>query len=114
MPRLAANNALTELVEEKLGEWWSPEQIAGWLRLEHPDDPSMWVSHETIYRSLYADHHGVLRKDLWRCLRTRRTTRQPKTTRSRKRGQGTIKNPVIDSPTAGRGRNPPPGRPLGG
>lgn len=94
VPRLAANTALAELVEEKLGEWWSPEQIAGWLRLEHPDDPSMWVSHETIYRSLYADDHGVLRRDLWRCLRTRRAARQPKTTRSRKRGQGTIKDQV--------------------
>ena len=71
VPKLVANSGLRTLVESKLAVRWSPEQISGWLRSEYPTDPSMWVCHETIYRSLYAHHHGVLRKELWRCLRTR-------------------------------------------
>ena len=62
VPKLAANSGLRTLVESKLAVRWSPEQISGWLRTEYPGDPSMWVCHETIYRSLYAHHHGVLRK----------------------------------------------------
>ena len=57
----------------------------------------MWVCHETIYRSLYAQHHGVLRKDLWRCLRTRRAVRTPRGGHRRGRGQGVIKDPVMIS-----------------
>ena len=101
VPKLAANSGLRTLVESKLAARWSPEQISGWLRREYPGDPSMWVCHETIYRSLYAHHHGVLRKELWRCLRTRRAARTPRTGHRRGRGQGVIRDPVLISARPG-------------
>ena len=70
-PRLAAQ------VEEWLKQWWSPEEIARRLRIEFPDDPMMWVSHETIYQSLFVQGRGELRRELTRCLRTGRTQRRP-------------------------------------
>jgi IS30 family transposase len=78
---------LRKRVQEKLDERWSPEQIAGWLARSYPDSPELQVSHETIYRSLYIQSRGALRKDLTSKLRTRRTLRIPKT-RSHRRGQG--------------------------
>ena len=101
VPKVAANSRLRTLVESKLAARWSPEQISGWLRTEYPTDQSMWVSHETIYRSLYANHHGVLRKELWRCLRTRRAGRTPRTGHRRGRGQGVIRDPVLISARPG-------------
>lgn len=57
---------------------WSPEQIAGWLRTEHPGDPRWWVSHESIYRAVYVQAKGELRKELAAHLRQRRERRQPR------------------------------------
>ena len=54
----------------------SPEQIAGRLRVEFPDEPEMWVSHETIYKSLYVQGRGELRRELAACLRTGRAKRR--------------------------------------
>jgi IS30 family transposase len=71
-PRLGA------VVEAKLGLCWSPEQIAGWLRVSYRDDQSMRISHETIYLSLYVPHRWALRRDLRRCLRTGRAMRHPR------------------------------------
>ena len=48
---------------EKLQRRWSPQQIAGWLKLAYPDDPEMQVSHESIYRALFVQSRGALRKD---------------------------------------------------
>ena len=79
-PRLAAK------VAEGLEQWWSPEQIAQRLRLEFPDDPMMWVSHETIYMSLFVEGRGQLRRELHRCLRTGRAQRRPRN-RLETRGQ---------------------------
>ena len=101
VPKLAANSRLRILVESKLAVRWSPEQISGWLRTQYPTDPSMWVCHETIYRSVYAHHRGVLRKELWRCLRTRRAARTPRTGHRRGRGQGVIRDPVLISARPG-------------
>jgi IS30 family transposase len=70
---------------------WSPEQISGRLRLDFPDDPSMRVSHEAIYQSLYVQGRGALRRELTACLRTGRALRVP---RARVRGRG--KNFVTD------------------
>ena len=53
------------MVAEKLQqEQWSPQQIAGWLKTTYPDDPEMQVSHETIYRTLFIQSRGALRKEL--------------------------------------------------
>jgi IS30 family transposase len=64
-------------VKEWLTLCWSPEEIARRLRLEHPDDPMMQVSHESIYHSLYVQGRGELRRELTRCLRTGRAERRP-------------------------------------
>jgi transposase, IS30 family len=75
--KLAMNLALRERVEHDLEKKYSPEQIAGRLRVQFPDDPEMWVSHETIYQSLYVQSRGALRRELTRCLRTGRALRHP-------------------------------------
>jgi IS30 family transposase len=77
MPKLVAG-PLTSKVESWLEQWWSPQEIANRLRLEHPGDPAMWVSHETIYQSLFVQGRGELRRELHRCLRTGRARRRPK------------------------------------
>ncbi len=74
--KLAENRRLRARVEELLEERWSPQQIAARLRREFPEDPSMQVSHETIYQSLFIQARGALKKDLTRCLRTGRTRRR--------------------------------------
>ncbi len=61
-PKLVSR--LAEVVTEWLEEWWSPEEIACRLRFEFPDDPMMWVSHETIYQSLFVQGRGELRREL--------------------------------------------------
>ena len=60
---------------------WSPQQIAGWLKATYPDDPEMQVSHETIYRTLFIQSRGALRKELTAHLRTGRVIRRPAGTR---------------------------------
>jgi transposase, IS30 family len=75
--KLAANPALVAAVEEGLAETWSPEQVARRLREDFPGDPMMWVSHETIYKSLFVQGRGELRRELARCLRTGRAERRP-------------------------------------
>ena len=76
--RLAGHARLQRLVASKLKLDWSPEQIAGWLEMEFPDDEDMRVSHETIYRSLFIQARGVLRKELIRHLRSERMMRRSK------------------------------------
>jgi IS30 family transposase len=75
--KLATNLVLRGKVEQDLEKKYSPEQIAGRLRVEFPDDPEMWVSHETIYQSLYVQSRGALRRELTKCLRTGRALRHP-------------------------------------
>ena len=76
--KLAGNPRLRDIVAEKLRRRWSPQQIAGWLKTEFPDDPEMQVSHETIYRTLFVQSRGALRKELTQYLRTGRVIRRPK------------------------------------
>jgi IS30 family transposase len=76
--RLACNGGLRWRVAQKLAQQWSPEQIAGWLKQQYPSDPDMQLSHETIYRSLFVQTRGALKKELMTHLRTRRQMRQAK------------------------------------
>ncbi|MCH8271608.1 MAG: IS30 family transposase [Planctomycetes bacterium] len=77
--RLATSPALRDVVATQLACEWSPQQIAGWLRQTYPDDPTMRVSHETIYLSLFVQSRGVLKKALLAHLRHRRLYRRPQT-----------------------------------
>ena len=75
--KLASNRLLRELVEAKLNERLSPEQIAAQLRRQFPNDTEMWVSHEAIYQSIYVQGRGALRRELALHLRTGRSLRRP-------------------------------------
>ena len=94
--KLAENPVLREIVEEKLSEWWSPQQVVLWLQRTYPDDQEMRVSHETIYLSLFVQGKGALRRELTECLRTGRAYRRPKTKRAPS-GKGKIVDPVMIS-----------------
>jgi IS30 family transposase len=86
---LAVNRKLRNIVASKLILDWSPEQISGWLKTQHPDDESMRVSHETIYRSLFIQARGVLKKELLDHLRSKRRMRRSRqaTVSGQSRGQ---------------------------
>jgi transposase, IS30 family len=96
--KLVDNLVLRGLVEQDLAKRYSPEQIAGRLRVRFPDQAEMWVSTETIYQSLYVQSRGALRRDLTACLRTGRAVRRP----SRKVGQRKNRIPnminIVDRP----------------
>ena len=81
--KLHTNLVLRAIVEEDLAKKYSPEQIAGRLRVQFPNEREMWVSPETIYQSLYVQSRGALNRDLAVCLRTGRAVRKP----CRKAGQ---------------------------
>jgi IS30 family transposase len=74
--KLVENRRLAHLVAGKLQLQWSPEQIAGWLKRTYPDDTSCQVSHETIYRSLFIQARGALKKELLEHLRRTRAMRR--------------------------------------
>ncbi len=74
--KLATHAPLCRAVARKLRLNWSPEQIAGWLKRAHPGDRSCQVSHETIYRSLFVQARGALKKELLQFLRSKRTIRR--------------------------------------
>jgi transposase, IS30 family len=75
--KLATNPQLRGIVEADLAKKYSPEQIAGRLKIQFPDQPEMQVSTETIYQSLYVQSRGALKRDLTRYLRTGRAVRKP-------------------------------------
>ena len=74
--KLVVNRTLADIVASKLQLQWSPEQIAGWLKQAYPSDEDCQVSHETIYRSLYIQARGALKKELLKHLRRRRNMRR--------------------------------------
>jgi IS30 family transposase len=86
---IAGNRKLRDVVASKLILDWSPEQISGWLKIQFPDDASMRVSHETIYRSLFIQARGVLKKELMDHLRSKRRMRRSRhaTVSGQSRGQ---------------------------
>ena len=88
---------LRGVVVERLGLEHSPEQVSGWLRRAYPDNDSMQVSHETIYRSLYVQSRGTLKRELTRHLRSRRPKRQPRGASRHGQGRGKIKDMVMVS-----------------
>ena len=92
--KLAINPWLRQAVANKLRSNWAPEQIAGWLMRAHPDDESCHVSHETIYRSLFVQARGVLKKELLGHLRSKRTIRRSKQAGLNGDGRGQIKDLV--------------------
>jgi transposase, IS30 family len=81
-------------VTEWLQEWWSPQEISQRLRMEFADDPMMYVSHETIYQSLFVQGRGELRRELTRCLRTGRIRRRP---RKRPENTGQLRDMIMIS-----------------
>jgi transposase, IS30 family len=90
--KLERHRRLARWVATRLAWRWSPEQIAGRLRRDHPDDPRWWVSPETIYQSLYVQGRGGLSEELTRYLRTRRTRRR---TSQANRGHGQLNDMVL-------------------
>jgi IS30 family transposase len=76
--KLANSSRLRQAVAGKLRLDWSPEQIAGWLKRTHPEDECNQVSHETIYRRIFVQTPGVLKKELLSHLRSKRSMRRSK------------------------------------
>lgn len=92
--KLALHGHLRHTVATKLALNWSPEQIAGWLKRTAPDIEAPTVSHETIYRSLYVQARGVLKKELIQHLRTRRPIRRSRHASAKKDQRGRIPDAV--------------------
>jgi len=90
--KLAGNERLRREVQSRLDRKHSPEQVARRLREEFPDQSEMWVSHETIYQSIYVQSRGALKRELAQCLRTGRALR--KSQRSGEQRQARIKDMV--------------------
>lgn len=92
--KLARNSALAGLVAAKLTLDWSPEQIAMWLKATYPKDSELQVSHETIYKSLFIQARGTLRKELTAHLRKQRTIRKPQNAKRADDGRGQITDAI--------------------
>jgi len=92
--KLAENPALARIVAEKLQLNWSPRQIAGWLKRSKPDDESFQVSHETIYRTLFIQARGALKKELLQHLRRTRGMRRSRHHTQKNSDVGRISNTV--------------------
>jgi len=87
---LATHSKLQEIVASKLMQDWSPEQISGWLKQHYPDDESLRVSHETIYRSLFIQARGALKQELVKHLRSQRRIRRSRHSSVHGHSQGRI------------------------
>ena len=92
--KLACHPSLRQTVSRKLRRKWSPEQIAGWLKRSFPDEDQHRVSHETIYKSLYIQTRGVLKKELLEHLRAKRTIRRSRHASLKRDGLGQITNAI--------------------
>ena len=107
--KLALNGRLRQAVILKLRRHWSPEQIAGWLKWRYPAQEVMQVSHETIYKSLYVQARGALKKELIAYLRSKRMIRRSRHARQPTDKRGQIKDAVSISerPASVEGRAVP-------
>ena len=92
--KLVENRALARIVAKKLRELWSPEQVAGWLKYAYPGDETYQVSHETIYRSLFIQARGALKKELLQHLRRKRAMRRSRHKSLKGEGLGQITDTV--------------------
>ena len=92
--KLDCHPFLRRTVSIGLRRQWSPEQIAGWLKRTYPGEPQKQVSHETIYRSLFIQARGVLKKELLEHLRAKRTIRRSRHASLKRNGLGQIKDAV--------------------
>ena len=92
--KLARHEELRQLVAARLFDNWSPEQIAGWLKHTYPDDEAHQVSHETIYRSLFVQARGVLKKELQAHLRSGRAIRRSRHASSKGDGRGSLTDAI--------------------
>jgi IS30 family transposase len=92
--KLLQNRELARIVAQKLKALWSPEQIAGWLKSTYPDDENYQVSHETIYRSLYIQARGALKKELLQHLRRYRAMRRSRNYTQKTADRGRISNTI--------------------
>jgi IS30 family transposase len=92
--KLACNKPLSRIIAKKLQSQWSPQQIAGWLKRAYPGDEDYQVSHETIYRTLFIQSRGALKKELLQYLRTKRVMRRSKYSSLKGQGLGKITNAV--------------------
>ncbi len=92
--KLVENRALARIVANKLKRLWSPKQIAGWLKRHYPEDENAQVSHETIYRSLFIQARGALKKELLGHLRSRRAMRRSRHKTLKGEGLGQITDTV--------------------
>jgi len=95
--KLELSPELRRVVTERLQDDHSPSQIAGWLRIRDPDNEAMQVSHETIYRALYVQARGTLRRELTRHLRRGRSRRYARSQSSKGQGQGKLTGMVMIS-----------------
>ena len=92
--KLVENRALARIVANKLKRLWSPKQIAGWLKRHYPEEENAQVSHETIYRSLFIQARGALKKELLGHLRSRRAMRRSRHKTLKGEGLGQITDTV--------------------
>jgi IS30 family transposase len=92
--KLVHNRALAWIVARKLKGLWSPEQIAGWLKSTYPGDENFRVSHETIYRSLFIQARGALKKELLQYLRRTRAMRRSRHHTQKTADHGRISNTI--------------------
>ena len=92
--KLVCNKKLSQVVAKKLQLQWSPQQIAGWLKKEYSSNEDYHVSHETIYKTLFIQARGALKKELLQHLRTKRVMRRSKKFSLKKQGLGGIRNAV--------------------
>jgi len=92
--KLAGNRTLARIVADKLQQQWSPEQVAGWLKQSYPGDENYQVSHETIYRTLFIQARGALKKELLEHLRRTRAMRRSRHHTQKTEGHGQITDTV--------------------
>ena len=100
--KLTGRVELVRLIAQKLQRQWSPEQVTGWLKRQYPDNENYHVSHETIYKSLFIQTRGVLKKELLACLRSGRVMRRSRYSSLKRKGLGTIVDaiPISERPAS--------------